>query len=91
MSTNAIVKRSTGMSLRTAAMIAGVGLLLMAILSPIAYLNTFQSLVKFDDAALTAQNILNSMGAFQMCILCSSLWQFWMSLLPGRFTSCSLP
>jgi hypothetical protein len=69
MTTNENALRSTGMSLRTAAMVAGVGLLLMAILSPIAYLNTFQSLVKFDDAALTAQNILNSMGAFQTCIM----------------------
>ena len=73
MSTNEDALRSTdrftGISLRTAAIIAGVGLLLMAILSPIAYLNTFQSLVKFDDAALTAQNISNSMGAFRSCIL----------------------
>jgi hypothetical protein len=69
MSTNENVLRFTDISLRTAAIIAGVGLLLMAILSPIAYLNTFQSLVKFDDAALTAQNILSSMGAFRTCIL----------------------
>jgi hypothetical protein len=41
----------------------------MAILSPIAYLNTFQRLVNFDDAALTAQNISNSMGAFRTCVL----------------------
>jgi hypothetical protein len=67
MNTNA--PRFAGTSLRTAAMVAGVGLLLMAILSPIAYLGTFQSLVKFDDAALTAQNILNSMGAFRTSIL----------------------
>lgn len=59
----------TDLSLRRAAMVAGLGLLLMAILAPIAYLNTFQSLVRFDDAALTAQNILNSMGAFRTCIL----------------------
>jgi hypothetical protein len=59
----------TNVSLRTAAIIAGIGLLLMAILSPIAYLNTFQSLVKFDDPALTAQNILNSIGAFRTAIL----------------------
>jgi hypothetical protein len=59
----------TDISLRTAAIVAGVGLLLMVILSPIAYLNTFQSLVKFDDAALTAQNISSSMGAFRTCIL----------------------
>jgi hypothetical protein len=59
----------TNVSLRTAAIIAGAGLLLMAILSPIAYLNTFQSLVKFDDPALTAQNILHSIGAFRTAIL----------------------
>ena len=69
MNTNETALRFTDLSLRTAAVVAGVGLLLMAILSPIAYLNTFQSLVKFDDAALTAQNILNSMGAFRTCIL----------------------
>jgi len=56
-------------SLRTAAIITGASLLLMAILSPIAYFNTFQSLVKFDDAALTAQNILNSVGAFRTAIM----------------------
>lgn len=60
--------RIPNISLRTAALIAGSGLLLMAILSPIAYLNTFQSLVKFDDAALTTQNILGSMGAFKTAI-----------------------
>ena len=64
-----ITRLSTGISLRTAAIVAGMGLLLMAILSPIAYLNTFQRLVNFDDAAITAQNILNSMGAFRTCIL----------------------
>ena len=69
MNTNQNTSHTTNISLRTAAIIAGVGLLLMAILSPIAYLNTFQSLVKFEDAALTAQNILNSMGAFRMCII----------------------
>ena len=59
----------TNVSLRTAAIIAGVGLLLMAILSPIAYLNTYQRLVKFDDPAITTQNILSSMGEFRTAIL----------------------
>jgi len=54
---------------RTAAIIAGAGLLLMAILSPIAYLNTFQRLVKFDNPALTAQNIGNSIGEFRTAIV----------------------
>lgn len=69
MNTSQNTSHTANISLRTAAIIAGVGLLLMAILSPIAYLNTFQSLVKFEDAALTAQNILNSMGAFRTCII----------------------
>jgi hypothetical protein len=69
MNTNENALRFTSISLRTAAMVAGVGLLLMAILSPIAYLNTFQSLVIFDDAALTAQNILNSISAFRTSII----------------------
>lgn len=56
-------------SLRAAAIISGVGLLLMTVLAPIAYLNTFQNLVNFDDAALTAQNILNSMGTFRTAIV----------------------
>lgn len=54
---------------RTAAIIAGVGLLLMAILSAIGLLNTYQRLVKFDDPALTIQNILNSMGEFRTAVL----------------------
>src|SRR5215207_949866 len=59
----------TDISLRTAAIVAGVGLLLMAVLSPIAYLNTFQKLVIFDDAALSAQNILNFIGEFRTAII----------------------
>ena len=69
MNTNENPPRVTVMSLRTSAIVAGLGLLLMAILSPIAYLNIFQSLVKFDDAALTVQNISNSLGAFRTCVL----------------------
>jgi hypothetical protein len=66
--TESKASRFNAISPRTAAIVAGVGLLLMAILSPIAYLNTFQKLVKFDDAILTAQNILNSLEAFRMCV-----------------------
>jgi len=69
LNTNENAPRFTDISLRTAAIIAGVGLLLMTILAPIAYLNTFQSLVNFDDAALTAQNILSSLGAFRTSII----------------------
>jgi len=97
MNTNENIQRfagvSSGISLRTAAIIAGVGLLLIAILAPIAYLNTFQSLVKFDDAALTAQNIMNAMGAFRLCILLLSIvmvldivvaWGLYIVLVPAK-------
>ena len=86
-------------SMRTAAIVAGVGLLLMAILSPIAYLNIFQSLVKFEDAALTAQNILVSMGAFRTCILLLSAvaildvvvaWALYVLLMPVNKTLSAL-
>ncbi|HSL46458.1 MAG TPA: DUF4386 domain-containing protein [Anaerolineales bacterium] len=65
----------------------------MAILAPIAYLNTFQSLVKFDDAALTAQNIMNALGAFRLCILLLSFvmvldivvaWALYIVLVPAH-------
>ncbi|HEX9388674.1 MAG TPA: DUF4386 domain-containing protein [Anaerolineales bacterium] len=69
MNTNENASPFANKSLRTAAMVAGVGLLLMAILSPIAYLNTFQKLVIFDNAALSAQNILNSIGEFRTAII----------------------
>jgi len=69
MSTHENALDFTNISMRTAAIVAGAGLLLIAILSPIAYLNTFQRLVKFDDAALTAQNTLNSMGEFRTAVL----------------------
>jgi Domain of unknown function (DUF4386) len=80
--------RFTYVSLRTAAIIAGLGLLLMAILSPIAYLNTFQSLVNFDDAALTAQNILSSTGAFRTCILLLFTVAILDIVVAWGFTSC---
>ena len=69
MTTTDNAPRFTNLSLRKAALIAGLGLLLMTILSPIAYLNTFQKLVNFDDAALTAQNIMNSIGAFRASVI----------------------
>jgi hypothetical protein len=69
MNTNENAPRFTNISLRTAAIVAGVGLLLMAILAPIAYLNTFQKLVIFDNAASSAQNILNSIGEFRTAII----------------------
>ena len=83
----------TNVSLRNAAIIAGVGLLLMAILSPIAYLNTYQRLVKFDDPAITTQNILISVGEFRTAILLLFIvalldvvvaWGLYIVLLPSN-------
>jgi len=58
MSTNQKGSRFTELSLRTAAMVAGVGLLLMAILSPFAFLNVYQNIFVTGDAKATAENIL---------------------------------
>jgi hypothetical protein len=99
MNTKEAAPRFTGMPMRTAAIVAGAGLLVMAILAPIAYFNTFQSLVKFDDAALTAQNILNSMGAFRTCILLLFIvavldvvvaWALYIVLVPANKTLSAL-
>lgn len=93
MNTKSSAPSFTNVSLRTAAIIAGVGLLLMAILSPIAYLNTIQRLVKFDDPAITAQNILSSMGEFRTAILLLFIvalldvvvaWALYIVLLPAN-------
>ena len=61
--------RSTDMSLRTAAIVAGLGLLVMAILAGIANFSVFQSLVVAGDAKTTAENILVSAGSFRMGIV----------------------
>jgi hypothetical protein len=57
-------------SLRTAAIVAGLGLLAMAILSPFAYLNVVQKLIVPGDANTTAANIMASSGLFRIAILC---------------------
>ena len=57
MNTNENAPRFTELSLRTAAMVAGLGLLLMAILAPFALLNTYQNVFVAGDAQTTAENI----------------------------------
>lgn len=56
----------TDTSLRAAAIIAGLGLLFMAILAPIVEFNVFQKLIIPGDATRTAENILVSTAAFRM-------------------------
>ena len=59
-----MAKRITDISLRQAAIVAGVGLLIMAILAPFAEFSIRQSLIVPGDAATTAKNIMaGSLGA----------------------------
>lgn len=68
MNTNENAPRFTDMSLRTAAMVAGVGLLLMAVLSPFAFLNTYQNIMVSGDAKATADNIIAAGNLFNIGI-----------------------
>ena len=45
-------------SILTAAIVAGVGLFLLAILSPFALLNTYQNVSVLGDAKATAENVI---------------------------------
>ncbi len=60
--------RSTDTSLRTAAIVGGLGLLIMAILAPVANFSLLQNLVVPGDAAATANNISASAGPFRLSI-----------------------
>ena len=68
MKTKSNTLRSTGLSLRQAAIIAGLGLLLMAVLAPVAQFGVLQKLVVAGDATNTANNILASMWLFRFGI-----------------------
>jgi uncharacterized protein DUF4386 len=68
MNTNENAPRFTDISLRTAAMVAGLGLLLMAILSPFAFLNTYQNIMVAGDAKTTAENISAAGNLFNIGI-----------------------
>lgn len=67
--------KSTGfaeISLRKASIVAGLGLLIMAILAPLANFFVLQKLIVPGDAATTANNIIASEGLFRINI-CSFL------------------
>ena len=55
-------------SLRQAALVAGLGLLLMTFLAPIANFGVLQKLIVPGDAAITAQNIAAAQGLFRLAI-----------------------
>lgn len=63
--------KTTDISLRKVAMVAGFGLLIMAILAPFAFF-VLQKLIVPGDAAATANNIMASAGLFRIGI-CSFL------------------
>jgi len=56
-------------SLRTSAIVAGLGLLFMAILAPIANFGVIEKLIVPGDAASTANNIMASAGLFRIGIV----------------------
>ncbi len=58
--------RSADTSLRTAAIVAGLGLLIMAVLAPIANFSILQKLVVPGDAAATANNITAEPGLLRL-------------------------
>lgn len=57
-----------GISRRTMALIAGVGLLLMAVLAPLAHFGVLENLVVPGDASTTVSNIVADEGLFRLAI-----------------------
>ena len=66
---NQITRRPTvDISRRAVALIAGIGLLVMAVLAPLARFGVLQNLVVPADAAATVENITASEGLFRLAI-----------------------
>ncbi len=66
MDSDRVTLQFTDVSQRTAAFVAGLGLLLMAILAPFANFYVLQNLVVANDATATAANIVASGGLFRL-------------------------
>ena len=66
---NQITKRPTvDISRRAVALIAGIGLLIMAVLAPFANFGVLETLVVPTDATATVNNIIASEGLFRIAI-----------------------
>jgi hypothetical protein len=59
---------TTAISLRRIGLIAGLGLLLMAVLAPIAHFGVLENLIVSADATATVENIIASEGLFRIAI-----------------------
>ena len=70
MNTDVNTLRFANLSLRKAAIVAGLGLLIMAVLAPIANFGVLQKLIVPGDAEITATNIMASVGLFRIGIIC---------------------
>jgi len=68
MNSNKISNRIADISLSSSAIIAGIGLLIMAILAPIANFSILQGLIVQGDIAKTVNNIIASEGLFRLGI-----------------------
>jgi len=65
---DAIKNQNAEISIRNSAVIAGIGLLLMAIIAPIANFAIIQKLIDYSDATTTVENIVASNGLFRIGI-----------------------
>jgi len=68
MNSNENVSRFADLPQRPVAMVAGLGLLLMAIISPFAFLNTYQNIMVSGDAKATVENIIAAGSLFNIGI-----------------------
>lgn len=68
MNKNKEILQTSGLSLRAAALVAGFGLLAMAILAGYTNFSVFQKMIVAGDANTTAENIIASAGLFRMGI-----------------------
>jgi len=65
---NSVKNQVAEISIKNSAIIAGIGLLLMAIIAPIANFTITQKLIDYNDAAKTVGNIVASNGLFRIGI-----------------------